>query len=57
MPARNSVAPPLVVPPLDLFPVTLVASDWEDAERKFFAENGIIDTIIHPAPALRAAAR
>jgi ABC-type sulfate transport system substrate-binding protein len=27
--------------------ITLVAKDWEDAQAKFFGENGIF-TIIHP---------
>ena len=35
------------LPNIDLFPVTLVAKDWNDAQAKFFAENGIFDTI-HP---------
>lgn len=43
-------------PPLDLFPVTLLARDWEDAQQKFFAENGIIDAVCTPAPPHQAAA-
>jgi sulfate/thiosulfate transport system substrate-binding protein len=35
------------LPNIDLFSVTLVARDWNDAQAKFFAENGIFDTI-HP---------
>lgn len=31
-----------------LFPVTLVAKDWADAQAKFFGENGIYE-IIHSA--------
>jgi sulfate transport system substrate-binding protein len=38
------------LPKLDLFPVTLVARDWDDAQQKFFGENGIIDTVYQPAP-------
>ena len=38
------------LPKLDLFPVTLVAKDWDDAQQKFFGENGIIDTVYKPAP-------
>jgi sulfate transport system substrate-binding protein len=38
------------LPKLDLFPVTLVAKDWDDAQQKFFAEDGIIDTVYKPAP-------
>ena len=43
------------LPAVDLFPVTLLARDWEDAQQKFFAENGIIDTVYKPAPPRRVA--
>ena len=44
------------LPPLDLFPITFIARDWEDAQQKFFADNGVLDSIYHPAPQrLRAA--
>lgn len=33
------------LPHIDLFPVTTVAKDWDDAEQKFFADNGIFDAI------------
>ena len=33
-------------PDIKLIPVTAVARDWNDAYEKFFAENGIIDSII-----------
>ena len=33
-------------PEVDLVPITAIARDWNDAYEKFFAENGIIDTII-----------
>lgn len=33
------------LPPLNLFSVTLVAKDWDDAQAKFFAENGVFDVI------------
>jgi sulfate/thiosulfate transport system substrate-binding protein len=33
------------LPKIDLFPVTLVAKDWADAQTKFFGENGIFETI------------
>jgi sulfate/thiosulfate-binding protein len=33
---------------IDLFPVTLLAKDWDDAQQKFFAENGIFDQIYKP---------
>lgn len=32
-------------PQITLFPVTAVASNWEDAKHKFFDENGIIDSV------------
>jgi sulfate transport system substrate-binding protein len=35
-------------PRIDLFPVTLLARDWDDAQQKFFAENGIFDQIYKP---------
>ncbi|HTI51345.1 MAG TPA: sulfate ABC transporter substrate-binding protein [Planctomycetaceae bacterium] len=31
--------------PIDLFPVTLVAANWEDAQTKFFGEGGVFDSI------------
>jgi len=37
-------------PDLDLFPITVIARDWNDAQQKFFAENGVIDTIYVPKP-------
>jgi len=33
-------------PALTLVPITDIARDWNDANEKFFAENGVIDTII-----------
>jgi sulfate/thiosulfate transport system substrate-binding protein len=36
------------LPKIELFPVTLVAKDWTDAQAKFFGENGIFE-IIHAA--------
>jgi sulfate/thiosulfate transport system substrate-binding protein len=33
------------LPDLPLFPVTTVARDWDDAQRKFFAEGAIFDRI------------
>ncbi len=35
-------------PKIDLFPITLIAQDWDDAKQKFFAENGIIDQVYKP---------
>jgi len=36
------------LPDLALFPITAIAKDWDDAAEKFFADNGIIDTIAVP---------
>jgi len=36
------------LPKIELFPVTLVAEDWAEAEEKFFGDNGIFE-IIHSA--------
>jgi len=36
------------LPKIELFPVTVVAKDWADAQAKFFGENGIYE-IIHAA--------
>jgi sulfate/thiosulfate-binding protein len=38
------------LPPIKLFPITLIARDWSDAQQKFFAENGVLDTIYKPKP-------
>jgi sulfate/thiosulfate-binding protein len=37
-------------PHLDLFPITAIAEDWEDAQRKFFSDSGIIETVYRPKP-------
>jgi sulfate/thiosulfate transport system substrate-binding protein len=36
------------LPPIKLFPITAIARDWDDAQEKFFADNGIIDTVMKP---------
>jgi sulfate transport system substrate-binding protein len=36
------------LPPLKRFPVTAVAKDWDDAQRKFFADGAIFDAKIAP---------
>jgi sulfate/thiosulfate transport system substrate-binding protein len=36
------------LPNIALFPVTLVARDWDDAQEKFFGDNGIFNVINHP---------
>ncbi|HXW72485.1 MAG TPA: sulfate ABC transporter substrate-binding protein [Methylocella sp.] len=41
---------PNLLPHLDLFPITLIAKDWDDAQQKFFAANGVIDVVYKPAP-------
>jgi sulfate/thiosulfate transport system substrate-binding protein len=38
------------LPPITLFPITAIARDWDDAQEKFFAENGIIDAVMRPRP-------
>ena len=35
------------LPQINLFPVTILARNWDDAQQKFFADNGIFD-VIHP---------
>jgi sulfate transport system substrate-binding protein len=40
---RNAAAQ---LPPMLLFPITAIARDWDDAEEKFFADNGIIDGVM-----------
>jgi len=37
-------------PRLNLFRITDIAKDWEDAQQRFFAENGIIETVYRPKP-------
>ena len=36
------------LPPLELFPITLIARNWDDAQARFFADNGIFDVIYKP---------
>lgn len=38
------------LPQISLFPITSIARDWDDAQQKFFAENGIIDIIMKRQP-------
>jgi sulfate/thiosulfate transport system substrate-binding protein len=38
------------LPKITLFPVTAIARDWDDAQQKFFAENGILDAVIGSRP-------
>jgi sulfate/thiosulfate-binding protein len=40
---RNQHAATL--PSIDLFPITTAARDWDDAQRRFFAEGGVFDAI------------
>jgi sulfate/thiosulfate transport system substrate-binding protein len=37
-------------PKLNLFSIKDIAKDWEDAQTRFFAEDGIIETISDPKP-------
>lgn len=37
-------------PRLTLLKITDIARSWEDAQQKFFAENGLIDTVYQPKP-------
>ena len=37
-------------PELNLFPVSVIARDWSDAQQKFFGDNGVIDTIYVAKP-------
>jgi len=36
------------LPEIELFPVSTVAADWDDAQQKFFAEGAIFDRIYQP---------
>lgn len=36
------------LPHMDLFPARILARDWDDAQEKFFGENGIFETIGQP---------
>jgi len=38
------------LPPMKLFPISLIAKDWSDAQQRFFAENGVLDTIYTSKP-------
>ena len=38
------------LPALKLFEVTAVARDWDEAQSRFFADNGVIDTVYRPKP-------
>ncbi|ORW57355.1 sulfate ABC transporter substrate-binding protein [Mycobacterium parmense] len=44
------------LPDINLFPITSIAKDWDDAREKFFGDNGIYDTVTSPARATVAAA-
>jgi len=33
----------LKLPRIELFPITVIARDWDAAQEKFFADNGIVD--------------
>jgi sulfate transport system substrate-binding protein len=38
------------LPDLELFPITAIAKDWDDAKQKFFGDNGIYDVVTASAP-------
>jgi sulfate/thiosulfate transport system substrate-binding protein len=38
------------MPAVGLFPITIMAKDWDDAQQKFFADNGVFD-LIYTSPA------
>jgi len=44
------------LPGINLFPITAIAKDWNDAREKFFGDNGIYDTVSSPAQARVVAA-
>jgi sulfate transport system substrate-binding protein len=33
------------LPEIELFPITAVARDWDDAQEKFFADGSVLDGI------------
>jgi sulfate transport system substrate-binding protein len=33
------------LPPITLFPITTIAKNWDDAQARFFGENGIYESI------------
>jgi sulfate transport system substrate-binding protein len=42
------------LPPIALFPITAIAHDWDDAQQRFFADNGLIDSILQQSrPSIR----
>lgn len=42
------------LPPLALFPISVIAKDWSDAREQFFGTNGILDSISAPPPGAAA---
>jgi sulfate/thiosulfate transport system substrate-binding protein len=50
-PYKPSLARPAgpTLPSIALFPITAIARDWDDAQERFFADNGIIDGILREA--------
>jgi sulfate transport system substrate-binding protein len=49
VPATAAQNPGPILPPIALFPITAIAQDWDDAQQKFFGENGIIDSVMREA--------
>jgi sulfate transport system substrate-binding protein len=44
------------LPDINLFPISAIAKDWDDAREKFFGDNGIYDAVSSPVRATVAAA-
>jgi sulfate/thiosulfate-binding protein len=38
------------LPDIETFPIEAIARDWQEAQQKFFGENGIIDVVYTPKP-------
>ncbi len=50
-PYKKDVAPTVGEPQsITLFPITAIARDWDDAQERFFADNGIVDAIMAGRP-------
>jgi sulfate transport system substrate-binding protein len=45
------------LPELDLFPITLIAQDWREAQSKFFGENGVFENLGTSASSLPQSTR
>lgn len=45
------------LPDMNLFPITAIAEDWDDAQQKFFGDDGILDIVSSPVSLLTAGCR